>query len=267
MRIRAFFISLNFIVLGCLCSCQNQPQSELYMKDKEHIEKAFVSNVEASRRILLFHKNGFTYADEYQGLPDTITVYSGDIFACIAHYWDSKKKKNYAVPVPACEFLDVEVGSISYSVDSLKCVALVTFNDKSAFYTENDNRNSYHGCAIIGIRENKDQQFKIYLEDLISFDGFPSRRQTLMLLKLAYYHLKGDITPQSGGAQYTCGINNPEFFETAHEFSRIDSLDLYWCETYMIPGGDRRPFVFYSNQDSTITKYLCGDPEPEKQAD
>lgn len=265
--LRALSCNLYVFILLTVCfGCREQPKSELYMKDKEHIEKAFLSNTEILRRILLHHADGFNLSNIWDNLPDSINIYSE--FCPITKYWDDNKKAFFAIPVPACVYLDVEVGDISYSADSLKCMAFVTVFDKSDLYEPKENPEcSYVGYAVIGLRDSKDDQFKIYPEDLISFDGFPSRRLTLILLKFAYYHLKGDITPQSGGAQYTCGINNPEFFETAHEFSRIDSLDLYWCETYMIPGGDRRPFVFYSNQDSTITKYLCGDPEPEKQAD
>lgn len=253
-------LSLKIVGLTILLfyfGCKEQPKSELYLNDKVHIEKAFLSNVEAIRRMLLFHNDGYSWGAMYTNLPDSIITYSE--FCPLTKYWDDNKKLLFAMPVPACDYLDVDVGSISYSSDSLKCMALVTVYDTSDLFEPRKKKEcSYTGYAVIGLRDRKDEPFKIYPEDLVSFHRFPSKRQVLRLLKKSYSHLNGDYTPQSG-VQYTCGINNPEFFETAHEFSRIDSLDLLWCQTYMIPGGNRRPYVFYSNQDSTITKYLCDD--------
>ncbi len=266
MTLKKFLNTLKILSLKVIClavltfcfGCQEQPKSDLYLKDKAHIEKAFLSNVEAIRRMLLFIKDGFSMGSMYASLPDSITTYSE--FCPLTKYWDDNKKLLFAMPVPACDYLDVDVGSISYSADSLKCMALVTVYDTSDLFVPTEKKEcSYTGYAVIGLRDRKDEPFKIYPEDLDSFHRFPSKRQVLRLLKESYYHLKGRSTPQSGRKLYTCGINNPDFFETAHEFSRIDSLDLLWCQTYMIPGGDRRPYVFYSNQDSTITKYLCDD--------
>ena len=92
--------------------------------------------------------------------------------------------------------------------------------------------------------------------NVTSFHGFPYRKQVARLLRKFYYNLKGS-TPSTANIPYEYGINQPEFFETAYEFSWIDSLNLYWGETYMMPGGRRVPYRFYSNQDSTINKNLC----------
>ena len=254
------FVTMMSVFL--LYSCEEEEQkSELYLKDKHHIEQAYIDNVEFSRRALLWHKDGYTLnpvCENYMfnELPDCLSVYSINVFAGYASYFDDEHKLHRAIPKPTNEWLEVEVGSISYSADSLKCVALVTVRDKSPLFTKGRKKdiNQYDGYAIIGIRDDKNKSFKIYPEGFLELWDCPSKSLAIWELKAGYYNLKGKYTPQSG-VKYSYGINDPRFFETAHEFSWIDSLGMYWCETDMW-GGDRIPYVFYSNQDSTIDKHL-----------
>ncbi|MDE5554513.1 MAG: hypothetical protein K2J10_04955 [Muribaculaceae bacterium] len=243
----------TMMVLIFLSSCEGN-KSELYLRDKYHIEQAFLDNVETIRRELLWHPDGFTYNSVFEDLPDSLNIYSSSIFGGRAFYWDYDRKKFFTVPRPANEWLEVEVGSISYSADSLKCVALVTVRDKSPNFTNRKGGINYDGYAIIGLRDSKDKSFKIYPEGFMAVLDYPFKFEAMWDLKRYYNNLRGNYTPQSD-VKYSYGINDPRFFETAHEFSWIDSLGMYWCETNLVRGR-RVPYIFYSNQDSTIDKHL-----------
>ena len=255
---------ISVILVLILCSCnhvhQQQVETLLSENDKNNIEHAFVNNVEALRRVLSYNKNGWNYKKAYDSIPDFLPRYSAGCFILYAVY-SGTKYRQYALRQPACEYLDVNVEQLHYSADSLKCVALVTIGYEKHFVErgiENGNEYVYDGIPIIGIRNSKIDNFKIYPMEVTTFHGFPSRKQVKQLLGRTYYNnLKGNTPANGNGHYYSCGINNPEFFETAYEFSWIDSLNLYWGETYMVPGGRRVPYRFYSNQDSTINKNLC----------
>lgn len=250
------FLVLIFMI--CLFeSCGNgSNETALSKNDKDHIEQAVINNVEAIRRVLLCNTNGWYYGEAYDSIPDYLPRYSGDCFWGYAIY--KKGNKAFAVPRPACEWLDVKVENLHYSSDSIKCVALTTigYSEENQMNADADGKVVYDGKAILGIRNSKTDQFKIYPMSVMSFLCFPSRGQVAKLLRRFYYNLKGS-SPSGAKFAYECGINRPKFFETANEFLWIDSLKLYWGETHMVPGGRRVPYRFYSNQDSTINKNLC----------
>lgn len=248
-------IGIFLFLLFQACTIPDNKESQLYISDKIHIEHAFVNNVESIRRLLAYNTDGF-YLDsrKYDNIPDSLPRYSGGIFWGYAIYWDEEFRKYRAISRPACEWLDVNVESINYSTDSLKCVALLTIADN---HDNHENKTvEYDGRALIGFRNSKNDQFKIYPISVVTFHGFPSRNRVSYLLKKKYYNLKGSIR-SGAGIPYSCGINDPIFFETAPEFTYIDSLNLYLGETDFISKDNIRPYIFYSNQDSTITKNLC----------
>lgn len=254
---KQFKIFILLIVVFAFWSC-NKHKSELYINDKTHIEKAFISNVEAVRRYKLSHN------DSLEKRPFDISLYDD-----YAGY--DINNKSYVVPRPACEWLEVEVGSISYSRDSLKCVALVTVKDNSPLFLhpEEDNQIGYDAYPIIGVRNSKDKQFRIYPILYVHLKGFKFRREALAVLK-QYYHRSIPSDDETGN--YPCSINNPDFFEKSCFFykvryiydkslffSKIPCFNMYWCEVIRTRDGKIEPLIYYSNQDSTITKYLCGE--------
>ena len=251
------FLVLIFMI--CLFeSCGNgSNETALSKNDKDHIEQAVINNVEATRRVLLYNINGWHFGKAYDSIPDILPRYSGGCFSSYANYLQDHKF--FAVPRPTCEWIDVKVENLHYSSDSLKCVALTTigYSEENRMNVNAEGKVVYDGYAIIGIRKSKADQFKIYPMNVMAFHGFPNKKQVARLLRKFYYNLKGHTPANGNGHNYSCGINNHEFFETAYEFSWIDSLKLYWGETDMMPGGRRVPYRFYSNQDSTINKNLC----------
>ena len=237
-----------------LISCR-QNESDLYKRDKYHIEHAFLSNVEAVRRLMSNHVEGAEWEDLYTGLPDSLPEYDGgDYFRYVFHR-DELTRKYWARETPVCEWLDVRVENISYSLDSLKCVALCTVCDMYGIDSEYDV--AYDCYAISGIRESKSDPFKIYIMPYMQLLHIKTTRNVAAAeLKHQYFmSIKGGYGTAPNGP-YKYGINNPKFFETAGDFSYIDSLNLYWTQTVGTVA-KRRPSFYYSNQDSTITKYLC----------
>lgn len=259
------YIIIILILQACTSSDGYEDQesegfeTQRCIDDKRHIEQAFINNVESVRRYLSYKDKSY-YMDSLENkcIPNNIPEYSSSIFIQYAIYWNERANDSYAFPTPACEWLDVEVEHIAYSSDSLKCVVLLTVTDNGmcSVIKGKAKKVEYDGYAMACIRDKITEPFKIYPMGVVSFYFFPSREQTARILKNEYFNLKGSYCPNSGVA-YTCGINNPDFFNTAHDFSRLDSLNLYWCETEFAMGGRRVPLVFYSNQDSTINKNLC----------
>ena len=246
-----------FLFLLLICSCNSvdteHTETSLTKRDKKHIIQAFINNVEAIRKGVSCHLE-----IELDSLPEPLPCYSDECFAFYAFYSDEKNEL-HAQTMPVFDYLNVNIEQLHYSADSLKCVALVTVGYEKKLIQHGvygDGKQVYDGLPIIGIRDSTSHQFKIYPMNVTSFHGFPYRKQVARLLRKFYYNLKGS-TPSTANIPYKYGINQPEFFETAYEFSWIDSLNLYWGETYMVPGGRRVPYRFYSNQDSTINKNLC----------
>lgn len=244
-------IPLIIIFILFLCACK-EVRTEKYMKDKEHIEKAFISNEEIWKRFLNYYEVGNRPSYKKVASSDSIYPYSYYNFGYAAY----KNKENYTVAtkVPVGSYIDVEVGHISYSRDSLKCVALITVGDYRESELEN-NEPVYNGYAFFGIRDCKNEDFKIYPMNVFGVWHFPSKSEALSVLKLTYIYKLSGSSPNFAPRKYSCGINNPKFFETAPEFVWVDSLNLYWgqCEASY---RKLTPYVFYSNQDSTIHKYI-----------
>ena len=237
-----------------MVSCQ-QNETELYSRDKYHIEHAFLSNVEALRLLMDKHAEGVIWEDLYNDLPDSLPLYDGDGYFKYVFYRDELDRNYCARKTSTCEWLDVRIENISYSTDSLKCVALCTVCDMYDINSDYDI--SYDGIAISGIRESKSEPFKIYVMPYMKLLYIKTTRNVAAAeLKHQYFKsiVGGYGTAPNGPYKY--GINNPKFFETAGDFTYIDSLNLYWTQTLQ-SGAKRIPSFYYSNQDSTITKYLC----------
>lgn len=214
--------------------------SKLYQRDEKRIITAFVNNIESLRLIKLNKGN-----DSIPGLPYPIPQYN-TLYYGLDGYYDEAIQKHKAIDQPISEWMDVQVVRIHYSLDSLKCVALITVND----HGKNKGKISYNGYALLGFRDNINDELKVYPTGPFIICGFPSRRSVTAPLLRAYYNLgAGKIS------DYKCGVNSPEFFETAPEFQYIDSLGLYAGETYM-DHGKRYPLIYYSNQDDTMDKSL-----------
>lgn len=241
-----------FILL--IVSCQ-QNETDLYRRDKYHIEHAFLSNVESLRLLMSNHPKVITGRSWYKGLPDSLPKYDGEGYFQYVFYRDNLDSGYRARKTPTCEWLDVRIENISYSADSLKCVALCTVCDM--YDIKSDYDISYDGIAISGIRESKSEPFKIYIMPYMMLVYIRSTRNVgAAELKHQYFKsiVGGYGTAPNGPYKY--GINNPKFFETAGDFTYIDSLNLYWTQT-LKSRGKLVPSFYYSNQDSTITKYLC----------
>lgn len=244
----------NYYILICLVlySCERQP-TELYIRDKNHIENAFISNIESLRQTLSLQKDGFERNNVYGGLPDSIPLYDGNGFFHFAVVQSNKPFICFARPTPAREWFDIWVESIAYSQDSLKCVALCTLCDRYGIKNVRDLK--YQGYAVIGIRKKKSENFKIYIMKYLEYLNMPTREICRTEMKYTYYYkLKGSYGAAPNGP-YRHTIDEPEFFETAGDFLYIDSLELYWCQTDLV-NGRRVPLEYYSNQDSTLYKYL-----------
>lgn len=236
MRIR-----LIIILIILLPACKKQLPSKLYQNDKERFTMAFINNVEAIR-LIKANKD----KDSIPGLPYPLEDYYSDFYG-LHSYHDDKADSIVVVERPTCEWMDVEVVTIHYSLDSLKCVALITVN--------RPNDKLYNGYAFLGVRKHKNDILKVYPMGPFEFRDFFSRSSLSNVLKRSYYNLgEGKIS------DYTCGINSPEFFETAPQFEYIDSLGLYKGETekyYRKNPGQRYHKIFYSNQEETMDKNLC----------
>ena len=78
------FLVLIFMI--CLFeSCGNgSNETALSKNDKDHIEQAFVNNVEALRRVLSYNKYGWDYKKAYDSIPDFLPRYSGGCFSSYA---------------------------------------------------------------------------------------------------------------------------------------------------------------------------------------
>lgn len=253
-RVRKSIYYTFLILMSLIISCQ-QNESELYHRDKYHIEHAFLSNVEAGRLLMNNHLEGVEWEELYEGLPDSLPKYDIDEYTKYIFYRDELDRSYRARNTPTCEWLDVRVENISYSADSLKCVALCTVCDMYEINSDHDI--SYDGIAISGIRESKSEPFKIYIMPYMELLYIrTTRNRAAAELKHQYFKsiVGGYGTAPNGPYKY--GINNPKFFETAGDFTYIDSLNLYWAQTLQ-SGAKLVPSFYYSNQDSTITKYLC----------
>lgn len=245
-----YFISFILLIVSC-----QQNESDLYRRDKYHIEHAFLSNVEAGRLLMNNHLEGFEWKELYEGLPDSLPKYDIEGYTKYLFYRDKINRSYHARKTPTCEWLDVRVENISYSSDSLKCVALCTVCDMYDINSDYDI--SYDGIAISGIRESKSEQFKIYIMKCMTYvNWYTTRNELAQYFKHFYKRSLKGVYGRAPNGPYKYGINNPKFFETAGDFTYIDSLNLYWAQTLQ-SGAKLVPSFYYSNQDSTITKYLC----------
>lgn len=162
-----------------------QPQLDtLYERDKSHVAKAFVANVEAIR-ISKKHNAQNTKSN---------TVYKdpANIYLPYAIRYNAQSMEYEGSPLPASEQISVNTDTIVYSPDSLLCVALITidnhFADIPPYEPKRGQIGKYDGRALIGYRKNIRNQFNIYPFTMYSVIGLDNPKIVEDLLHKYYFY-------------------------------------------------------------------------------
>lgn len=222
-----------------------QPQLDtLYERDKSHVAKAFVANVEAIR-ISKKHNAQNTKSN---------TVYKdpANIYLPYAIRYNAQSMEYEGSPLPTSEQISVNTDTIVYSPDSLLCVALITidnhFADIPPYEPKRGQKGKYDGRALIGYRKNIRNQFNIYPFTMYSVIGLDNPKIVEDLLhKYYFYGIVGKIGPMGSnieGIEYPCGIGDSKFFDKAPNF--IKNNGKYRFEFYR-KGNAEFPYIYHSN--------------------
>ncbi len=229
---------LGFVIIIALPACINLPsddsfpakvnldrQTETYRIDKATIERTYLDHIESvrlSRRQI----------EDYEVNQDSINPEIADgrwIFTPYALGFSTDDKK-VASPIRTDTRISLVVDTLTYSQDSLLCVALVNIKVKNDIYANHEALKDtccYDGRAIIGMRKNKGSPFYLYPFNVWISLGSPNYSITRRELRNFYFNRIKKLFSQD--VQYKCGIGDPEFFNSAPEFKK-DSLGYYLFE-------------------------------------
>lgn len=204
-----------------------EEQTERYRKDKESIERTYLDNIESLR--LSMRKNEGHEVNEdsiNQEIVDGYWIYTPYVLAF------SVDNKRVAEPIRTNARISLVVDTITYSQDSLLCVALVivkTKNYRTPDYEISPDSSRYDGRAIIGMRKNKDYPF--YLYPISVWTSLGSLNYSVARRELREFYFNRIAGFSSWDGEYKCGIGDPEFFTSAPEFKK-DSLGYYLFESF-----------------------------------
>lgn len=159
----------------------------------------------------------------------------------------------------------VNVDTITYSSDSLLCVALLIMSHNRKELKEDwGDSTEYEGIAVIGCRDSINSPFQIYPFDMleVTTNGIHLVRKYMRQFYFTDIAGKGAPTGTNlQGETYTCGIGDPKFFIEAPNFKR-NKYNGYKFK-YYLEKGDEIPYDLPSNKqlaDSTRHANLVEQP-------
>ena len=202
-------------------------QTERYRTDKKSIERTYIDNIE-SVRLSQRQQEGFTVNEDSIN-PEISSGYW--IYTPYALRFKTDYKR-VASPIRTDERILLYVDTLTYSRDSLFCVALVIVkvkNDKNPDFEIPKDSCHYDGRAIIGTRKDKDDPFYLFPMDVWTIIGDHSYGIARRELRNFYFNRISGFASWDG--KYSCGIGNPEFFNSAPDF-KIDSLGYHLFESF-----------------------------------
>lgn len=231
-----FLLSLILTFLSCSNSVSFEVfpakvnldgQTERYRTDKESIERTYIDNIE-SVRLSQRQQEGFVVNEDSIN-PEISSGYW--IYTPYALRFRTDYKR-VASPIRTDERISLAVDTLTYSQDSLYCVALVIVkvkNDKNPDFEIPKDSCHYDGMAIIGMRKDKDCPFYLFPIAVWTIIGDHSYRIARRELRNFYFNrIKGF---ESWDGKYSCGIGDPEFFNSAPDF-KLDSLGCHLFESF-----------------------------------
>lgn len=202
-------------------------QTERYRTDKKSIERTYIDNIE-SVRLSQRQQEGFVVNEDSIN-PEISSGYW--IFTPYALRFRTDYKR-VASPIRTDERISLDVDTLTYSQDSLYCVALVIVkvkNDMNPNFEIPKDSCYYDGRAIIGMRNDKDCPFYLYPIDVWTIIGDHSYGIARRELRNFYFNrIKGFA---SWDGKYSCGIGDPEFFNSAPDF-KLDTLGCHLFESF-----------------------------------
>lgn len=233
-------ILLQIIIILSCCSCVNtgtgevfpaevnlDGQTERYRTDKESIERSYIDNIE-SVRLSQRQQEGFAVNEDSIN-PEISSGYW--IYTPYALRFRTDYKR-VASPIRTDKRISLDVDTLTYSQDSLYCVALVIVkvkNDKNPDFKIPKDSCQYDGRAIIGMRKGKDYPFYLFPIDVWTIIGDQSYGIARRELRNFYFNsIKGFA---SWDGKYSCGIGDPEFFNSAPDFKK-DTLGFHLFESF-----------------------------------
>lgn len=231
---------LSFLIVMVFSSCINSPsdevfpakvnldnQTETYRRDKATIERTYLDNIESVR--LVYRKT-----EGYEVNKDSVNPEIADghwIFTPYALGFSPDDKK-VAAPIRTDSRISLVVDTLTYSRDSLFCVALVIIKVKNNIIPNDEilkDSCCYDGRAIIGMRKKKECPFYLYpINVWISLGSLNYSIARRELRKFYFNRIEG-FSYWEG--KYKCGIGDPEFFNSAPDFKK-DSLGFYLFESF-----------------------------------
>ncbi len=202
-------------------------QTARYRSDKASIEKTYIDNIESYR---LSKRQQEGYAVNVDSInPEIAEGYSLYTPYILSFRTDNKR---IASSIRTDSRISLAVDTLTYSQDSLLCMALVIVREK------NEKKNGvdmpkdsccYDGRAIIGMRKNKDSPFYLFPFTLLTILGFPNYSDARTELRNFYFNRIKKLSSLDG--KKMSGIGDSEFFKSTPEFKK-DSLGFYQFESF-----------------------------------
>ncbi|MDE6547407.1 MAG: hypothetical protein K2L22_00235 [Muribaculaceae bacterium] len=198
-------------------------QTQRYRMDKATIERSYLDNIE-SVRLSQRLKEGFVVNEDSIN-PEITNGYFIYTSYALRPRHDHKRE---AYPIRTDARIALSADTITYSRDSLLCMALVIVkvrNDYNPDFEIPSDSCRYDGRAIIVMRKNKDCPF--YLFPMMTWSMLGSQSYIITRRELRNFYFNR-ITSDGN---HPCGIGDLDFFNTAQDFIK-DSIGRYKFETF-----------------------------------
>lgn len=232
----------------CMCSCSNEVETPLQIRDKRWIEQSIIDNIEAAR---LLEQDSIITA-EFDSVLRPVNY--GSIYWTYAVRYLKNSNDLKAYPRHASEQVDVTVDKIYYSEDSLKCAATIVVHkhfDIIPEFEDPDENYAYNAFAVLGVRNSIDKPFKTYPLLAVVVHSYSYRSAAIYINSV--YNTSVISSCSTPGTYMEKRKNkyefsHKEFFIDSPDF-KTDSLGHYWCEYYYRPVTKPVRVYFYSNRD------------------
>lgn len=192
---------------------------------------------------LRYHNEPFVTTKDAQQISEAYTINGKDNLKFAADRFSINKNYKF----------DVKVDTITYSSDSLLCVALLIIKHNKLYpHKDSDDSIDYDGKAIIGCRDSINSPFQIYPFRIfsVSSNSIYYARNDLRQYYFDEIAGKGALSGSNlQGDIYTCGIGDPKFFTEAPNFKRNKFNDYKF--KYYLESGEELPYDFPSNKQPT----------------
>ena len=217
-------VTINLLHIQCRDHAWKVPKgkcpvtNEIYQKDKSQIVDFMYKNLE------YFRQNYDSCCNRNYPEFQIFKSYTERLQEGLGGY--------KASPIESIKEFIIDIDTIVYSKDGLKCIAFVIFQSNNielkGWKERNEHGREFDAWGWIGLRDSIDEPLDLYRSDTFGAGGYPNAKIAARLLEELYFTKLKDVHSMSGpfyNLLFYHNVGDSGFFENAPYFQTFHRKD------------------------------------------